>query len=72
MLVHDRLAGGGVAQNFTNDIDGAGRPDLARLAHGRLAKENAQGLARGPVAQGTEFDNLFGTFPGVLQLKKTA
>src|SRR5882672_517288 len=57
-LPHDLLKLCGVAQNFPNDIDGTGWHDLARLAHRRLAKENTQGLARGPVAQVTEFDNI--------------
>jgi hypothetical protein len=55
-LPHDRLELCSIPEDFPNNIDSTGRHDLARLAHGGLAKENTPCLTRGPVAQITEFD----------------
>src|SRR5262245_29899118 len=54
----DLLEDGRIANDLSEDVDGAGGPDLAAPAHRRGAEEDAEGGAGRPVAEVAQIDGL--------------
>src|SRR3989475_4122060 len=54
----------GVAHDLAHDVHGARRAALVAVAHRRRAEENAEGAARGPVAEVARVDDLAGRLGG--------
>src|SRR3989441_929532 len=58
------LEDAGVAHDLAHDVHGARRAALVAVAHRRRAEENAEGAARGPVAEVARVDDLAGRLGG--------
>lgn len=56
LAILNTLKSPGIANNFTDDIDGAGSPWFIANACRRAAEEYAEGLARRPVSQLTNLE----------------
>src|SRR2546428_7232285 len=54
----------GIAHDLAHDVHGARRAALVAVAHRRPAEENAEGAARGPVAEIARVDDLAGRLGG--------
>src|SRR2546425_1379373 len=54
----------GIAHDLAHDVHGARRAALVAVAHRRRAEENAEGAARGPVAEVARVDDLAGRLGG--------